>query len=173
MSLTLPRVLRIAQNPDFMEVYIQPTFTVFEKTDITSVVTSVHLDLIPPPQTSHPTPYLYGGDVVEFTDAQTGTGRLAGKYLSDPAPFAVTQDKPQALMLRFYGPSGSLIAGRWHGALTAERQGQPSLRDNFCVDLSVFNISFFSSTTNLLTLRNDQSLQSLNSKQTPNCYRSP
>lgn len=170
MSLTMPSVLRIVQLQSRVEISVQPTFTVYQKTDLTSTVTSVRLSVAPPPQINSAPPYFYWADVIEYA-YDTQTGNRVGRVLSDPTPIIVTQDKPQTLMLRFIATPAFLNAGKWEGTLTAERQGQSPLVSRFCIDISADNITSSQiGTLNAVVMRNDQSPLLT---QTSNCYRSP
>lgn len=170
MSLIMPRILRITHGFGKMYVYIQPTFTVYQKTDVTSVVTSVRLNLTPP-QSNFAPPHFYWLDTVELID-DPQRGKIV-KYASDPAPIVVTPDKPQVPMLRFLAEPALLAVGRWRGSVTVERQGQSPLVGEFCIDISADNISTFSDLGDAHVMRNDQSFQSPSSTQASNCYRNP
>lgn len=174
MLLTMPNVIRFAQGyplggPARAEILIQPSFMVYQRTDITSVVTSVRLRMTPPPHTNSPPPYFFWADVVEY-NYDTQTGITQGKSLSDPTPIVVTQDNPKAPILRFLATPAFLEMGRWKGTLTVERQGQTPLVSEFCIDISTNDVSTnmqFGS-LNEFIMRNDQTPPSA---QAPNCYR--
>jgi len=176
ISLTIPSVLRIAQarlpqGDTRVEVNIQPTFAVYEKTDLTGVITSLRLNMIPPSPLNSPPPHFVWEDIIEY-DYDITTGGTKGKIISDPGPIIVTQDKPQSPMLRFIANQALLQSGRWRATLTAERAGQPPLVSEFCVDVSDHMMSAVApqgtpNTLGAFILRNDQSSPSA---QTPNCY---
>lgn len=178
MSMTMPSVLRFAQGfptpgNSRIELMVQPTFAVYEKTDLTSVVTSIHLDMTRPPGTNSPTPYFSWYDTLEY-DYDVSTGGTNGKVLSDPGPIIVTQDKPQSLMLRFIATQTLLGAGRWGATITAERQNQSPLVVQFCINISPGMISPIAprgvpNTFGVFILRNDHLSPSV---QTPKCYGS-
>jgi hypothetical protein len=167
MSLTMPSVLRVAQGylrgSTQVQLSIQPTFTVYEKTDITSVVASVHLHMTPPSQNNSAPPYFFWADIIEYAPNTSSMN-----VLSDPVPIVVTQDKPQALMMRFIAMSTLLKEGRWNGTITVERQGQSSLVRQFCIDIPADTIPTQPGAFNTVMFRNDDLL--VPSTQTSNCY---
>lgn len=177
ISLTISNILRIAQghssqgNYSRVEVAIRPTFAVYEKTDVTAVVTSLHLSMTPlSPLNSSPA-YFVWTDVVDY-DYDIATGASNGRILSDPGPIIVTQDKPQSPMVRFIALQTWLQPGRWKATLTGERTDQPPLVSEFCVDISQNIISAVAphgapGTLGTFVLRNDLSPPSA---QAPNCY---
>ena len=84
-------------------------------------------------------------------------GRIHLKYVADPAPIVVTQDKPQLPVLTFAAYKTLLAAGKWKGALIAEQKAQPTLVGEFCLDLSPTDIEELSKGgSNYVALRNDQ-----------------
>jgi len=160
----------VPQSPDRVEIYIQPVFTVHQKTDVTSVVTWVHLSMTPLSQTNSAPPYFYWQDVVGFVH-DPETDKINARFSYDAAPFVVTQDHPRASILRFAATRAFLTMGRWEWTLTAERQGQPSLVAEFCIDIPAANI--FGTTSGLIAMSNDQSPRLPSSPPTSNCYRQP
>jgi hypothetical protein len=183
MFLTMPTIIRITQGdlgpqypqyPVQVQIAMQPTFAVYEKTDVTSIVTSVRLNMTPPPQTNVAPPYFYWIDVVEYV-YDLPTNKVNGTFVSDPTPIVVTQDKPQTPVLRFFAMPARLTVGRWKGTITAERQGQSPLVSEFCLVISADNLSALIQTGvhSYVIMRNDQSPQPSSSPQTSNCYRAP
>jgi hypothetical protein len=132
IQMVMPKLIRIAQSDTYTWLYIQPSFTVQEKTDLTGVVSSVRVALRGPPGTNRPRFYWWG--VAAFSQ-NNGQGLSYG-YLADPAPLVVTQDKPQAQYLRFNSLVPVFTIGRWNGSLIVDRQGQSPLSTSFCIDMS-------------------------------------
>lgn len=176
MTVAMPKIIRITQvgnatqGPGWVAISIQPTFAVDRKTDRSTVVTALHLTMIPPPGNNSLPPYFYWLEIVQYTQSQAS---IVGQYLSDPTPFAVTQEKPEFPTLQFRAESPVVTVGKWKGTLTTERLDQSPLKNNFCIDISPDNLSFLTKTgiSNFLTMRNDQTLQSAQS--TSPCYHSP
>jgi hypothetical protein len=178
--LTMPTIIRVTQGslgpqyPVQVQIAMQPTFAVYQKTDVTSIVTSVRLNMTPPPQANSAPPYFYWLDTVEYV-YDLPTDKINGKFVSDPTPIVVTQDKPQTPVLRFFAMPAWLTVGRWKGTLTAERQGQSPLVSEFCLDISSYSLSVLTQTGvhSYVIMRTDQTPQPSSSPQTSNCYRTP
>ena len=140
VTMTMPSLIRISQGTDYANVYLQPTFTVAEKTDLTGIVSWVRLEVEPlAGSAAPPAPRLFWEETVDFVyNAQSGEADY--RYLSDPAPIVVTQDKPQLPYILFESdrPFG---AGDWQWRVIAERQHQTPLVAEMCVHLSTEDVT--------------------------------
>jgi hypothetical protein len=131
MTLTMPAVLRITHHTDGYTVVLQPTFTVHDASEVTSVVTDLRLEVEPQQDIS---PRFEWVDIAAYIDDPV-TGFPDWEYRADPAPLVVIQEQPRSDHIRF--ASGEpLPAGRWTMQLVAIRDGQEDLIERFCVTLT-------------------------------------
>ena len=169
-TVSLPKLVRLAEHSDGFTLTIQPTFTVLTRTDVTSVLSDVQLRVIPKNGVS---PSFRWVDVAEFS-MDTQTRVPVWSYLADPAAIVITQDAPYAKHLRFVSDE-SLPSGLWSMTLVAVREQQSSLERDFCVDLTSAAVKqMHESAGGDFILRNDRPVTVLGSlPRVPEdgCYR--
>ena len=129
--MTMPTALRITQHTDGYSIVIQPTFTVHETSELTSVVTDLRLEVDAQEDVS---PRFEWVDTAAYVN-NPYTGIPDWQYHADAAPLVVTQAEPRNEHIRFVS-GDPLPAGTWVMRLAAVREGQEDLVSRFCVNLS-------------------------------------
>ncbi len=142
LHVTMPRLVRISQAPDQVWLYLQPTLVTHERRDVAAVVTSVELELR---REGGPAPAPFFWDETGTWDFTPGQRLLTYRYLADPTPLVVTQDRPQQPTLVFTALDTRLDPGRWQGRLHIEREGQEPVLMTLCVDVTADDVAVMTS----------------------------
>jgi hypothetical protein len=168
IQMVMPKVIRIEQGTAWTNLFVQPSFTVQEKTDVAGVISSVKVELQDSVHTRKPHFYWWG--IAEFSPNQNNA--VAYKYGADPAPIIVTQDKPQQSHLRFSTVIPAFEAGKWQGSLIVERQGRSALVAPFCIDITTDDIQIIKQANGAYycTFRNDEPIEGAQTSD-PGCYK--
>ena len=140
LDLVVPKVMRVSQGQGQIEVYVQPTFTLTNKSEAPAVITDVRVRLKPPAGAGGTAPNLVWWEISEFDPSDKDPLVPAvNRFKSDPTPITVTRDRPESLMLRFSSlrqGGGSLTTGVWRGEFVISQDDAPDVTADFCIDLS-------------------------------------
>ncbi|MFE1988280.1 hypothetical protein [Streptomyces mirabilis] len=137
IDATLPHLLRAGPVDNGTTFQIQPTVSTRFKTQDVEVIRDARLQLTPVGSISSlKKPIFYwhetGTYVYDFTSDQVNY-----TWSSDPAPFIVSQDKPQQPTLVFWADNWTLQPGLYEGSLQLSRSENHSpLIKNFCLSVS-------------------------------------
>jgi hypothetical protein len=131
--VTLPPRIRVeiddsTSNPNLM--FIQPTFSVVEKTDRVGLVSSMRVEL----------KKRGGPEELRLQWDETGEWRLnpegrgtTYEFMADPTPLVITQEAPRSPQALFQ-TNGKYTAGTWDAMLIVNRAAdQPDLKIPFCL----------------------------------------
>jgi hypothetical protein len=168
MVIAMPKVMNILTTDQGVSVALAPTFTVYEKTDLSAQVTDVSFSLTGPTG-QRPTFFWIDNVAFELTD-----NGFRDRWASDPSPLTVTQDGAQTPTFRFYSYDRDFLAeGRWSAALTVHRLKQAPLVVNICLTLNEATVTQASTNAgNWWYLRRDGSFITTESTVTDtHCYR--
>ncbi|MFI6149309.1 hypothetical protein [Streptomyces sp. NPDC051109] len=137
VELALPHLLRLEKLGNGVRFYVQPTMSTRVKSEDVEVVRDARLQLTPTASISrskHPVFY-WRESVVWYYDPSTDT--VNNRWSGDPAPFIVSQDKPQQPSFEFRANDWMYQAGRYEGSLELIRSGsQKPLVKKFCLIIS-------------------------------------
>ncbi|MBB4986731.1 MULTISPECIES: hypothetical protein [Streptomyces] len=137
IDVTLPHLLRTGPVGNGTVFQIQPTVSTRFKTQDVEVILDAHLELTPVgaiPSSKKPIFYWHetGTYVYDFNSDQ-----INYSWTSDPAPFIVSQDKPQQPTLVFWADDWTFQPGQYEGSLQLSRSGNRGpLTEKFCLDVS-------------------------------------
>lgn len=137
IDVDLPHLLRTGPVDNGTVFQIQPTVSTRFKTQDVEVIRDAHLQLTPVGSiSSSKMPIFYwhetGAYVYDFTSDQVNY-----HWSGDPAPFIVSQDKPQQPTLNFWVDNWTFQPGRYEGTLELSRSGNRiPLIKKFCLLLS-------------------------------------
>ncbi|MFK0264309.1 hypothetical protein ACIQU1_23745 [Streptomyces angustmyceticus] len=137
IDAALPHLLRIGFEGKDTHFYIQPTVSTRIKTQNVEVIRDALLHLTPIGSiSSSKKPVFYWKEVGTW-DFDPNTERLNYKWSGDPAPFLISQDKPQQPIFLFQADHWSFQPGRYEGSLQLNRTGNHDpLTKNFCLIIS-------------------------------------
>ncbi|MGW7047019.1 hypothetical protein ACWGDT_30885 [Streptomyces avermitilis] len=137
IDVTLPHLLRIGLAGKDTKFQIQPTVSTRFKTQDVEVIRDARFQLTPTGSiSSSRRPVFYwretGAYAYDFTSDQVNF-----KWTSDPAPFIVSQEKPQQPTFVFQAANWSLEPGRYEGSIQMSRsENHNLLTKNFCLIIS-------------------------------------
>ncbi|ASN25559.1 hypothetical protein LK07_17670 [Streptomyces pluripotens] len=137
IDVTLPHLLRTGPVDNGVVFQIQPTVSTRFKTQDVEVIRDAHLQLTPVGSISSlKKPIFYwhetGTYVYDFSSDEVNY-----RWTSDPAPFVVSQDKPQQPTLAFWADNWTFQPGQYEGSLRLSRSENHSpLIENFCLIIS-------------------------------------
>ncbi|MFD8411709.1 hypothetical protein ACFV2Q_08080 [Streptomyces sp. NPDC059650] len=137
VDMTLPHLLRLEKLGNGVRLYVQPTVSTRFKSENVEVVRDARLQLTPTDSTSiSKRPVFYWRESVTwYYDPDTDT--VNNHWSSDPAPFLVSQDKPQQPSFEFLADNWMYQAGRYEGTLELSRSGDHALlTTKFCLIIS-------------------------------------
>ncbi|MFF4098252.1 hypothetical protein [Streptomyces sp. NPDC001903] len=171
-DLALPHLMRIGMMGMDTHFYVQPTVSTRVRTQDVELVRGARLDLRPAGATSPPKrPTFYWKEVGtwNFDPAQEW---LSYRWSGDPAPFMVSQDKPQQPIFLFQADRWSFQPGRYEGSLQLDRAGgRGPLASKFCILISkkaADEIRTGASREGIYFFRND--LPKFSGSAYPGCY---
>ncbi|MGW1120744.1 hypothetical protein ACWD5B_27150 [Streptomyces tanashiensis] len=137
LDMTLPHLMRIGPAGKGTLIYFQPTVSTRFKAQDVEVITDARLRLAPAASISSlksPEFYWQSNDVPNF-DFESNEIRI--EWSGDPAPFIVSQDKPQQPMFQFQDDTWSFQPGRYDGSVELSRSGNHEpLTERFCLIIS-------------------------------------
>lgn len=137
IDVTLPHLLRIGPVGNGTTFQIQPTVSTRYKTQEVEVIRNARLQLTPVGSISSmkkPTFFWHetGTYVYDFASDQVNY-----HWSSDPAPFIVSQDKPQQPTLDFWADNWTFQPGQYDGSLQLTRsENQSPAIKKFCLIMS-------------------------------------
>ncbi|MFG2941543.1 hypothetical protein [Streptomyces sp. NPDC048282] len=137
IDVTLPHLLRTGPVDNGIGFQIQPTVSTRFKAQDVEVIRDAHLQLTPVGSISSlKKPIFYwhetGTYVYDFASDQVNY-----HWMSDPAPFLVSQDKPQQPTLVFWADNWTFQPGRYEGSLQLSRSENKGLvTKKFCLIIS-------------------------------------
>jgi hypothetical protein len=151
-----------------MQVIIQPSFTVVDKTDRVGLISSMEILLKKrggnPDDAGVP---LQWNEVGELRRPPEGRQRYV--FTADPAPFIVTQESPQSPVLLFQYVGRDFEPGIWDATLRIRRAAdQETTEAKFCLDINDDTMQVVDEPDRVRRLRND-----IENGATPgltNCY---
>lgn len=122
IDLALPHLMRIGLDGKDTHFYIQPTVSTRVKTQDVEVIHNARFQLTPTGPISSKGPIFYWKEVGTW-DFDAVAEFISYKWSGDPAPFLVSQDKPQQPIFLFQADSWSFQPGRYDGSLQLSRSG--------------------------------------------------
>ncbi|EFL17622.1 hypothetical protein [Streptomyces sp. C] len=137
IDLSLPHFMRIGMEDDNVQFFVQPTVSARIRTQDVEVIRDAHFDLTGTGAlASSKRPVFYWRELGAWNfDAEASW--LSYQWSADPAPFIVSQDKPQQPIFLFQADGWNFRAGRYEGKLRLTRTGSRSpLTKAFCIVLS-------------------------------------
>ncbi|MCX4632778.1 hypothetical protein [Streptomyces sp. NBC_01443] len=136
-EMTLPHLFRLEKLGNGVRFYVRPTVSTRFKSENVEVINEARLRLTPADTNSiSKRPVFYWRESVEwYYDPNSDT--VNNHWSGDPAPFIVSQDKPQQPSFEFRANDWMYQAGRYEGSLTLLRSGDRSpLARRFCLIIS-------------------------------------
>ncbi|MFI1537735.1 hypothetical protein [Streptomyces anandii] len=174
VDVSLPHLIRLEKVGHGVRLYVQPTVSTRFKSDKVEVIRDARLKLAPVGSiSSTKTPTFYWRQSVQWSyDPSTDT--VNNNWSSDPAPFIVSQDKPQQPSFEFRAQNWMYQAGQYDGALELHREGgNAPLIKKFCLIISKSAVNELQnpqpSNLTIRFFRND--LPQFASSPSPGCYR--
>ncbi|MEU1709466.1 hypothetical protein ABZ478_29585 [Streptomyces sp. NPDC005706] len=171
-DLTLPHLVRIGLRDDGIAFEIQPTVSTRFKAQDVEVIRDARLQMSPVGSISSlRKPIFYWREIGKYV-LDPASDQLNYQWSSDPAPFIVSQDKPQQPTLNFWADNWTLQPGRYEGSLRLNRAGNGSpLTKDFCLIVSKKAADEFhgADQKQIFFFRDD--LPKFHSSSTPGCYR--
>ncbi|MGE7387455.1 hypothetical protein ACQKM2_18430 [Streptomyces sp. NPDC004126] len=136
-DLALPHLMRIGMMGTDTRFYVQPTVSTRVRTQNVELVSGARLEFVPAATiASRKAPVFYWREVGEW-DFDPAEDWLSYRWSGDPAPFLVSQDKPQQPIFLFQADGWSFQPGRYEGSLQLSRAGSRSpLTKKFCILVS-------------------------------------
>ncbi|MFD7998493.1 hypothetical protein [Streptomyces mirabilis] len=133
----LPHYLRIGLEGKDTHFYVQPLVSTRIKTQDVEVIRDAHFQLTPTASiSSQRRPVFYWKEVGTW-NFDPAAEWLSYKWSGDPAPFLVSQDKPQQPIFLFQADDWSFQPGRYEASLQLSRSGNHDpLTKNFCLIIS-------------------------------------
>ncbi|WP_406732208.1 hypothetical protein [Streptomyces sp. NBC_01794] len=137
VDVTLPHLLRIGLYGKDTHFYVQPTVSSRIKTQDVEVIRDARFQLTPTGSiSSSKRPNFYWKEVGAW-DFDPVAEFISYRWSADPAPFIVSQDKPQQPTFLFQANSWSFQPGRYEGSLQLRRSADRNpLTNNFCLIIS-------------------------------------
>jgi len=134
---TLPHLSRIGPVGNGTTFQIQPTVSTRFKTQDVEVIRDAHLQLTPVGSiSSSKKPIFYWHETGAY-DYDFASDQVNYRWTSDPAPFIVSQDKPQQPTLVFWADNWNLQPGQYEGSLQLSRsENHTPLTKKFCLIVS-------------------------------------
>ena len=173
IDVALPHLLRTGPVDIGTTFQIQPTVSTRFKAQDVEVIRDAHLQLTPVGSISSSTkPIFYwhesGTYVYDFASDQVNY-----HWTSDPAPFVVSQDKPQQPTLVFFADNWTFQPGRYEGSLQLSRSETHSpLIKKFCLIVSKKAASEIHGAENRqIYFFRDDLPKFHSSSKSPDCYR--
>ncbi len=174
IDVTLPHLIRLEKVGHGVRLYVQPTVSTRFKTEKVDVIRDARLDLTPTGSlSSSARPVFYWRQSVEWRYDPT-TDTVNNNWSGDPAPFIVSQDKPQQPSFEFRAQNWMYKAGQYDGSLELRRAGDqnPSIK-KFCLIISEPAVNELQnpqpSNLTIRFFRND--LPQFSSSASRGCYR--
>ncbi|MEU7562573.1 hypothetical protein [Streptomyces eurythermus] len=136
IDVTLPHLMRIGQIDKGTLIYFQPTVATRFKTQDIEVIQNVLFRLTPIGSISYakrPKFYWSENATAKFDFASQ---QINYDWAGDPAPFIVSQDKPQQPTFMFLDDSWSFQPGRYDGSLQLSLTGNRKMTKKFCLIIS-------------------------------------
>ncbi|MEW2136210.1 hypothetical protein AB0892_06310 [Streptomyces sp. NPDC005409] len=170
IDLALPHLMRIGMMGMDTHFYVQPTVSTRVKTQDVELVRGARLNLTPA-GASAKRPVFYWKEVGtwNFDPAEEW---LSYRWSGDPAPFLVSQEKPQQPIFLFQADGWSFQPGRYEGSLQLDRAGgRGPLSKKFCIIMSskaADEIRHGASTEGIYFFRND--LPKFSNAKYSGCY---
>ncbi|WP_329460883.1 hypothetical protein [Streptomyces sp. NBC_01431] len=173
IDVTFPHLLRTGPVDSGTAFQIQPTLSTRFKTQDVDLIRDAHLQLTPVGSiSSSRKPIFYwhetGTYAYDFTSDQVNY-----HWTSDPAPFIVSQDKPQQPTLVFWANNWTFRPGQYEGSLQLSRSENHSpLVKTFCLIVSkkAADEVHGAEQRQIFFFRDDLP-QFHSSKKSPDCYR--
>ncbi|MFJ9729518.1 hypothetical protein ACIRP3_43015 [Streptomyces sp. NPDC101209] len=137
IDLALPHLMRIGLVGKDTHFYLQPTVSTRIKTQNVEVIRDARFHLNPVGSISSlKKPVFYWKEVGTW-NFDPAAEWISYRWSADPAPFLVSQDKPQQPTLLFQANGWSFQPGRYEGSLQLSRSGNrgPVVK-NFCLIIS-------------------------------------
>ncbi|MFG2286554.1 hypothetical protein ACGFOU_10905 [Streptomyces sp. NPDC048595] len=137
IDIALPHLFRLEKLGSDVRFYVQPTVSTKIKSENVEVFRDARIQLTPTGtilRSKRPTFY-WRESVAWYYDPTTDT--VNNHWSSDPAPFIVSQDKPQQPSFEFRADNWTYRAGRYEGSLELLRSGDRTpLTKRFCLIIS-------------------------------------
>ncbi|MBT2443327.1 hypothetical protein J7E93_25175 [Streptomyces sp. ISL-36] len=173
IDVSLPHLLRTGPVDNGTVFQIQPTVSTRFKTQDVEVIRDARLQLTPVGSiSSAKKPIFYwhetGTYVYDFDSDQVNYS-----WSSDPAPFIVSQDKPQQPTLVFWADSWTFQPGQYEGSLQLSRSGnRDPLTNKFCLIVSKKAIDeIHGADQRQIFFFRDDLPKFHSSNKSPDCYR--
>ncbi|MFD8764100.1 hypothetical protein [Streptomyces mirabilis] len=137
VDVALPHLIRLEKAGHGVRLYLQPTMSTMFKSDKVAVIRDARLKLVPTGSISSlKRPAFYWRQSVEWRYDST-TGTVNNNWSGDPAPFFVSQDKPQQPAFEFRAQNWMYQAGQYDGSLELRRSADRTpLIKKFCLIIS-------------------------------------
>ncbi|MFF4575869.1 hypothetical protein [Streptomyces sp. NPDC001410] len=169
IDVALPHLVRIEQGK-FVILYIQPTLSTRFKTEKVEVISDVRLKLHPTGSiTSSKRPDFYWRENSAW-GYEPSSGGLTYRWAGDPAPFVVSQDKPQQPTIAFEADGWNFQPGRYEGSLQLHRSGRNPLVKKFCLVISKEVIDKFRTDQRSYQFFRNDVPRSIFPNKAPGCY---
>ncbi|WP_133897757.1 hypothetical protein [Streptomyces sp. KS 21] len=173
IDLALPHLMRIGLVGMDTHFYLQPTVSTRVKTQDVEVIRDVRFQLTPLGSiSSSKRPVFYWKEVGTW-NFDPAAEWISYRWSGDPAPFLVSQDKPQQPIFLFQADGWSFQPGRYEGSLQLRRSGNHSpLTKNFCLIISAKSVDEIrggASRQDIFYWRNDMP-KAMSSSEYSGCY---
>jgi hypothetical protein len=137
IDVSLPHLMRIGPAGAGTLIYFQPTMSTRFKTQDVEVIDDARLRLRPTGSiaSTGASNFYWQSNGVPAFDFESDEIRI--EWSGDPAPFVVSQDKPQQPMFQFQDDRWALHPGRYEGSIQLSRSGdRKPLTKKFCLIVS-------------------------------------
>ncbi|WP_257462044.1 hypothetical protein [Archangium lipolyticum] len=136
VRLSLPHLVRIAQGPEEVWLYLQPTFSTTSKTEQLEVISGMELKVERVGQPANQGTVFVWDETGEWVyDSEQHD--LTWKFLADPTPLIVSQSQPQSPIGLFVAKGWEFETGNYEVTLTAHRTTTKTpLEARFCLRFS-------------------------------------
>ncbi len=137
LDVALPHLFRLEKVGNDVRFYVQPTLSTRSKSENVELIRDAHLRLTPTGAISHSKrPIFYWRESVAW-HYDPATDTVNNHWGSDPAPFIVSQDRPQQPSFEFRADNWMYQAGQFEGSLEVLRSGgNTPLIERFCLIIS-------------------------------------
>ncbi|GHF21987.1 hypothetical protein GCM10014715_89800 [Streptomyces spiralis] len=175
VDMTLPHLIRLEKQDNEVGFYVQPTVVTRFKSESIEVIRDARLHLTPTGSlSSSDRPAFYWRETDTWAYNPTSES-VDPTWSSDPAPFIVSQDKPQQPSFRFVAKDWMYQAGRYEASLELLRSaGRAPLIKKFCLIISQAAANELKNpqppSQNVRFFRNDLPKYTSSSNY-PSCYR--